>query len=97
LLDAAAARLPYRDNRNKPWLGAKTATAGQALKVRTATEAGQRRHGHRREFILQQHGQGRSVAQDGPFGRPERAVLHCKTAHIAVPRGHVGKWLWHRA
>ena len=39
--DAAAARLPYRDNRNKPWLSAKTATAGQALKAKTATEAGQ--------------------------------------------------------
>lgn len=32
----------------------------------------------------------RLAAPNGPF-------LHCKTAHIAVPRGHVGKWLWHMA
>lgn len=37
------------------------------------------------------------MLQNGLYDRPEQAVRHHDTAHIAVPRGHVGKWLWHRA
>lgn len=31
------------------------------------------------------------------YNSMDKAVPCRETAHIAVPRGHVGKWLWHRA